>query len=107
MANEKSYVRGWGWISSISREQAVYFQLLETPKGYVMTKNGTRFVQISKSTRNWMQAERKFKNILILETKKFIRRHPGKFKEIYSNLFSTPNSDYFTQKEMERMYTDK
>lgn len=97
-------IRGYGWISSINKEQEIHFDLVETPKGFIIRKNNKNYKKISNSTRNYLWAERKFESIMKDEAKKFIKQHPNKFKEIYSNIFHSPNSEYFTQKEMENMY---
>jgi len=88
----------------LHKGKPISYHLKESDDGYFITKNNRFYKQISKSTRNWLWAERKFKEVILSEVKTYIKNHPGNFKEVYSNLFFSPNPQYFTQQEMEGMY---
>ena len=65
----------------------IHYSLLETENGFYWKGNGQAH-QLTKSLRNWMDAERRAKDVFRADVELYKRK--GDFKEAYSSMWSEP-----------------
>ena len=86
-------------IMTLKNRKSIDCHLSEN-SGFTWNCPGKKPVKISKSTRNYMQAETKAKKLFREMAREELRR--GNLKETYSSMWFEPNLKIFDQKDFDR-----